>query len=162
MKTIGAMLIFSLLIVSCAHKEKDILVTDSPPPEETGLASPSTAIGPVHVALRGYKQIRASGMVHFVQDQSVVHMEVMLEGMKPGPYKINLNDSKKCKSAKASKGRDLGEVVADAKGKVKSTFDLTHLQSQDLIGRKLIVYTTEKGKTKVAACGLPEKMDAGK
>ena len=158
MKSIWMVLSFSLLVLSCAHKEKEVLVTETPPPDATA-ASPSAVFGPINVSLHGYKQLRAQGAVHFTQDQDTVHVEVILEGMKPGPYKLNVSDSKSCKNAKASKGKDLGEVIADGKGSVKTTFDVDTLQPSDLIGKKLIVYAKEKGKAKVAACGIPEKMD---
>lgn len=160
MKSIGMLLCFSLLVVSCAHKEKEVMVTETPPPPETATIAPPVAImGPINVSLHGYKQLRAQGMLHITQDKDTVHVEVMLDGMKPGPYKLNVSDSKKCKNAKATKGKDLGEVVADRKGTVKTSFDLDSLQPSDLIGKKVIVYTTEKKKTRVAACGIPEKMD---
>jgi hypothetical protein len=161
MKSIWILLSFSLLILSCAHKEKEIIITETPPPTETiPVAPPAAIMGPINVSLHGYKQLRAQGMLHLTQDKDTVHVEVMLEGMKPGPYKLNVSDSKKCKNAKATKGRDLGEVVADGKGTVRASFDLDTLQPSDLIGKKVIVYTMEKKKTKVAACGVPEKMDS--
>lgn len=155
--------ILSAFVLSCAHKPKDVLVTSAPPPEEIPVEPISNGSGigngsAMNVALKGYKQIKAAGVVHIVPDPSALHVEVMLEGMRPGPYKVNLNSSAKCKIANASHGRDIGELIADGKGTAKANFDINGLPASDVVGKKVIIYTKEKGRTKVAACGVIEKI----
>lgn len=158
MKLFWTTLAFSFFFISCVHTDKTPSAVSAPTAEEKQ-APPVSPVGSMNASLKGYKQLRAAGVVHIVSDQSrQLHIEVMLEGMKPGPYRINLNSAKRCNRANAAHGRDLGELIADGKGTAKGNFDFKDLPSTEVVGKKIIIYTKEKGRTRVAACGVVEKL----
>ncbi len=159
----------SALCIACAHKETDQPLANNTINEHTAhrvIAKPVEDQGPfsAQATIKSAKNQKARGVIHFMQSGDKVKLEVMLEGLKPGPHGFHIHERGNCSAPdftsagghfnpthKAHGGAealekhsgDMGNVIADAKGKVKLTFVLSGITiggAEGILGKSVIVH----------------------
>lgn len=150
------------LCAACAHKEStqpaaEPAATPAPAPVEQGPMSAQATMKPA-------KKQKAKGIIHFTQSGDKVKMEAMIEGLKPGPHGFHIHETGDCSAADFSSAGghfnpghkshgasdaaekhagDMGNIVADSKGKAKLTLELsgTSLSGPEgIIGKAVIIH----------------------
>lgn len=127
------------------------------PAEEQGPLSAQANLKPA-------KKQKTKGVVHFTQSGDKIKVEAMLEGLKPGPHGFHIHEKGDCSAPdftsagghfnpvhKAHGGLeaaerhagDLGNIIADSKGKAKLTIELSGLTiggQNGILGKALIIH----------------------
>jgi Cu-Zn family superoxide dismutase len=151
------------LCAACAHKDSNQSstavqpVATPAPVEKTG---PSAA----QATLKAAKKQKVKGVVHFTQSGDKVKVEAMLEGLKPGPHGFHIHENGDCSAADfasagghfnpakhehgapdaaASHEGDMGNIIADKKGKAKFSMEFPNMKlggDGAIVGKALIVH----------------------
>jgi len=129
---------------ACAHKENATIA----PHAHQATEKAAEEQGPLsaQALMKPAKNQKAKGVVHFTQSAGKVKVEAMLEGLKPGPHGFHIHEKGDCSAPDfASAGGhfnpnakphgdhtnpekhigDMGNIIADAKGKANLTLELT-------------------------------------
>ena len=150
----------SLAAVACSHKEKH---ADHTQAAATPAAAPT--ITKAQAVLKGAAGTKVSGVVHFTQENGMVKVEVMAEGVKPGPHGFHIHETGDCSakdfssagghfnptgehhagltSAQRHAG-DFGNVIADKKGVVKTSLEDSAITlnagAANIIGKAVVLH----------------------
>lgn len=176
-----------MALCACAHHEKQPAPAATPAPVAEKVAEPPAPMA-AQATLKAAKKQKVKGMIHFTEAGGKVKVEAMLEGLKPGPHGIHIHEIGDCSSAdfKSAGGHlnpdhkehgsptaqphhegDLGNIVADKKGKATLTLedaDLSFTGEHSIIGKAVVVHAgADDLKTSPAgnsgdriACGVIE------
>lgn len=144
-----------------------------------------------HVDLKPAKKQKAKGMVHFTQAGNNLKVHAMLEGLKPGPHGFHIHEKGDCSAPDFSSAGghfnptgkphadhsaterhvgDMGNIVADAKGKASLNIELMGVSlggPNGVVGKAVIVHEkADDLKTQPTgnaggrvACGVIEAMN---
>lgn len=170
MKNFTSTAIFTVVLcAACSHKVINPPSSDNATSEHQ--AHPAT-VKPVEdqgpfsaqATIKPAKKQKAKGLVHFLQSGNTVKVEAMLEGLKPGPHGFHIHENGDCSApdfstagghfnpthkahggveATEKHSGDLGNIIADSKGKAKLTLDLSGLTlggTEGIIGKALIIH----------------------
>lgn len=158
MKKFATAVLMAFTLGACAQKTVETK-TETPPPAPP---APTKA----QAVLKAAKGTKTKGIVHFMEENGKMTVEVMAEGLKSGPHGFHIHEVGDCSGkdfasagghfnptqmkhgapGKESHAGDLGNLVADKKGKIKATVTtetLTLAGSDSIIGKSVIVH---KGK----------------
>ncbi len=148
------------LCVACASKEKIQPVTPATTPAPTPEPGPSAA----QATMKPVKKQKVKGVIHFTQEGSNVKVEANIEGLKPGPHGFHIHETGDCSakdfasagghfnpghkahgapSAAEKHAGDMGNIIADSKGKAKLTLELTDASlggPEGLVGKAVIIH----------------------
>ncbi len=149
-KMILSLSAISLLAASCSHTQT---TSETAPVAEPKVEAMSPA---VHVSLKAIKGKKMNGMIHFTQADMTVKTELMLEGLKAGPYNMHLAES--CKKVSTKNAQNIGSVMIGKKGSSQEVTSFTATNTQDLVGKAIVLNAQSKKSSKPVACGIVEKM----
>jgi Cu-Zn family superoxide dismutase len=170
MKNISSTAIFIFaLCAACAHKD----INQPPSNNATSEHQAHEAIvksveeqGPfsAQATIKPGKKQKAKGLIHFIQSGDKIKIEAMLEGLKPGPHGFHIHEKGDCSASDfASAGGhfnpthkthgglettekhsgDMGNIVADSKGKAKLALDLGGITiggPEGILGKAVIIH----------------------
>ena len=157
------------LCAACVHKETSSTPAETASNEEkaqTPVAKQAEEQGPssAQAVMKPAKNQKSKGIVHFTQSGDKIKIEAMLEGLKPGPHGFHIHETGDCSSVDFKSagghfnpshkshgaadgaerhGGDLGNIVADSKGKAKLTVEAASLSmsgAQSIIGRAIVLH----------------------
>jgi Cu-Zn family superoxide dismutase len=165
MKTLVTTTIIAMaLCAACAHKETT--QPENTVAGSTATTAPAAPQGPTsaQATLIAAKKQKVKGSVHFTQVGDKVKVEATLTGLKPGPHGFHIHEKGDC-SAKdfASAGGhfnptqvphggvdaaehhagDMGNIVADKKGKATYTAELSNMQlggEYSIVGKAIVIH----------------------
>ncbi|MGZ3744620.1 MAG: superoxide dismutase family protein [Pseudobdellovibrionaceae bacterium] len=170
MKNILSTAIFTIaLCAACAHKDIHQPSSDNATDEHQAhppTAKPVEDQGPfsAQATIKPAKKQKAKGLVHFTQTDDKVKVEAMLEGLKPGPHGFHIHEKGDCSApdfssagghfnpthkahggleAAEKHSGDMGNIIADAKGKAKLTLELSGVTiggPEGILGKALIIH----------------------
>ncbi len=149
-------LLSALFISACAQKEKYSDITQTiPPVPEIKVESLNLRSARANMRVRN----KVIGLINFAQSDSNIKVEVQIEGLKSGPYELHLATKGNCKnpSLKHHDYKDLGEVIADKNGVVKTNVEFINMFTHDLMNKTIILHSKNKRFPKATACGQIEK-----
>lgn len=110
------------------------------------------------------KKHKAKGLIHFTKSGDKIKVEAMLEGLKPGPHGFHIHEKGDCSApdfssagghfnptqkphggidASEKHGGDMGNIIADAKGKATLSLELSGLTmggTDGILGKAVIVH----------------------
>jgi len=162
MKTLIATTIVTMaLCAACAHKD-----TPQPTTTHEGTPSPVEMQGPsaAEAIFAAAKKHKIKGVIHFTQSEGKVLIEGTLEGLKPGPHGFHIHEKGDCSvadfssagghfnptnqqhgAAEASEKHlgDLGNIVADKKGKATYKMEIANMKlggESGIVGKALIIH----------------------
>lgn len=138
------------LLAACSHSQT---TTETAPVAEPKVEALSPA---VHVNLKAIKGKKMNGMIHFTQADANVKAELMLEGLKAGPYNMHLVES--CKKVSSKHSQNIGSVMIGKKGMNQEVTSFSATSTQDLVGKAIVLNAQSKKSSKPVACGIVEKM----
>ncbi|HEY8270373.1 MAG TPA: superoxide dismutase family protein [Pseudobdellovibrionaceae bacterium] len=170
MKNIIYTAIFTIaLCAACSHKDINQPSSDNATSEHQAhqaTAKPVEDQGPfsAQATIKPAKAQRAKGFIHFTQSGSKVKVEAMLEGLKPGPHGFHIHEKGDCSTpdftsagshfnpthkahggleATEKHSGDMGNIIADSKGKAKINLELSGITlggSEGIIGKAIIIH----------------------
>lgn len=167
--TIHTAIITLVLCAACAHKASDKPTTESATSEHQAhhaTAVPVEDQGPLstQAIMKPAKKHKAKGLIHFTKSGDKIKVEAMLEGLKPGPHGFHIHEKGDCSAPDFSSagghfnptqkphggidstekhGGDMGNIIADAKGKAKLSLELSGLTmggTDGILGKAVIVH----------------------
>jgi len=146
------------LCAACAHKESTQPVAAAPAP--TPVPGPTTA----QANMKPAKKQKTKGVIHFTQNGTKLKVEAMIEGLKAGPHGFHIHENGDCSapdfssagghfnpggkahgapSASEKHVGDMGNLIADSKGKAKLTLELDGISlsgPESIIGKSVIIH----------------------
>lgn len=148
-------------VVSCSHKQKDS-ATDA---SATPAAAPAPAPTRAQAVLKAGNGLKIKGIIHFTEENGVMKVESMVEGLKAGPHGFHIHEVGDCSKAdfasagghfnvnsanhgsldsKVRHAGDLGNLMANSKGVAKSTVNVNGITLQpganNIVGRAVIIH----------------------
>lgn len=163
MKTGIVLALFCTTVVACSHSKKDTS-TATPPvsaPEKSTAPAPTRA----QAVLKAASGEKVKGIIHFTEENGTLKVESMVQGLKPGPHGFHIHEVGDCSKADfASAGPhfmvsghqhgsldsktrhegDLGNLIASAKGVVKSTVSVSGVTlssgPNSILGRAVVIH----------------------
>lgn len=159
MKNLILIATLSTLAMACSHKDKHADHTAAP------AAVPAPTITRAQAVLKGAAGTKVKGVVHFTQEGDQVRVEVMAEGVKPGPHGFHIHETGDCSAKDFSSAGghfnptghqhadlkapqrhagDFGNVIADKKWMVKTTIEDNMISLNagptDIIGKAVVLH----------------------
>lgn len=148
-----------LTMSACAQLQKNTEETPAQPAAATVAPTKAQAM------LKAANGSKVKGIIHFSEDGQTMKVETLVDGLKPGPHGFHIHETGDCSKAdfsssgghfnpghdnhgaRESKKRhagDMGNLVADAKGKANTTVlvEGMTMQSgeQSIIGKAVIIH----------------------
>ncbi|MEN0059663.1 MAG: superoxide dismutase family protein [Bdellovibrio sp.] len=167
MKTSFLLLISILALAGCTSAP-----LNAPPPASTSdsnsvllLESPVAIPSKAQTVLKSQPGSKVKGLVHFTENNGVMKVEVMVEGLKPGPHGFHIHEIGDCSkpdyssagghfnptknhhgslNTKTRHAGDFGNLIANAKGKAVLTLEVSDLTlkpgATSILGKSVIVH----------------------
>lgn len=156
-----AFVVFS--ITACAQLQR----TSEKQPEATVVSqsTPQSFPTKAQAVLKVSGKSKIKGIVHFTEEGESIKIETMVDGLKPGPHGFHIHEVGDCSKvdfssagghfnpthanhgaldSKARHGGDLGNLMADNKGKANATLLVTGLTlkpgANSIIGKSVIIH----------------------
>lgn len=150
-------LVILFFMTACAQKEKRAEIAASIPPLPS-LKNENLNLRSARASMKFHKKV--IGLINFAQADANIKVEVQVESLKPGPYRVHLTAIKSCKNPnlKDHSTKDLSEVIADKNGVVKTNVEFTNMSTNDLVGKTIILHGKNKRFPKAVACGVIDKV----
>ncbi len=148
-------------VVSCSHKAKDTHTEASATPVAETAPAPTRA----QAVLKAANGLKIKGIIHFTEENGVMKVESMVEGLKAGPHGFHIHEVGDCSKAdfasagghfnvnssnhgsldsKVRHAGDLGNLIANGKGVAKSTVTIHGVTlaagANSIIGKSVIVH----------------------
>lgn len=166
MKKFISTLSLSITLISCSHKERAIekspITTPTPPSAASKDPFSPTRAQAVIKSVPGSK---VKGVVHFSETDGIMTVELLMEGLKPGPHGFHIHEKGDCSAkdfssagghfnpsqhphagpnAKERHSGDLGNIFASKKGTTNTKMQVpgTTMSSgpDSIIGKSVIVH----------------------
>lgn len=163
MKTVITLALILATMVSCTHSQKKAEDTTTP----TASSAPSTpAPTRAQAVLKAANGEKVKGIIHFTEENGVIKVEAMVEGLKAGPRGFHIHEVGDCSKAdfasagphftvskthqhgsldsKARHEGDLGNLMANSKGVAKATVSVSGVTLKSgpngILGRAVVVH----------------------
>ena len=140
-----------VLCGACAHKDSNQsssknAANGSQAHQATAKAAEDQGPLSAQAVMKPAKKQKAKGVVHFTQSGDKIKVEAMLEGIKPGPHGFHIHEKGDCSAPDFSSAGghfnptgkphgdhsspekhigDMGNIIANAKGKVSVTLEIS-------------------------------------